>query len=175
MACACQVHVNVSTCNWLCTDSAMAFHFLRISDAMMLKTEDCSHMIIKPIQFHCHVIRKLSDWCSVIPDISIDAELPSLEVQLGPGDYSAILSLMNSLSDGRSTTQQSIKGASDGGEETKKVEVERKNEEIAIPTASNGATSSDHVKLFMKFQMKEVIGDGHVLHITLVIFILMYR
>ena len=153
----------------------MAFHFLRISDAMMLKTEDCSHMIIKPIQFHCHVIRKLSDWCSVIPDISIDAELPSLEVQLGPGDYSAILSLMNSLSDGRSTTQQSIKGASDGGEETKKVEVERKNEEIAIPTASNGATSSDHVKLFMKFQMKEVIGDGHVLHITLVIFILMYR
>ena len=71
--------------------------------------EELGQMVIQPIRFHGHVIRKLSDWCSVVPDISIDAELPSLEVQLGPGDYSAILSLVNSLGDGRSTTPPSDK------------------------------------------------------------------
>eukprot|EP00731_Ephydatia_muelleri_P036267 Em0227g1a len=122
------------------------------STAMMLKTEDRSHMIIKPIKFHGHVIRKLSGWCSVVPDISIDADLPSLEVQLSPGDYSAILSLMNSLSDGRSTTPSSDKETSDGEGEGDEGQVEAENGEIAIPP-----TSKDYVKLCMKFQMKEVI------------------
>eukprot|EP00731_Ephydatia_muelleri_P024526 Em0016g797a len=124
----------------------------KTSTAMMLKTEDRSHMIIKPIKFHGHVIRKLSGWCSVVPDISIDADLPSLEVQLSPGDYSAILSLMNSLSDGRSTTPSSDKETSDGEGEGDEGQVEAENGEIAIPP-----TSKDYVKLCMKFQMKEVI------------------
>ena len=128
----------------------MIFCLLRVNDAMMLRTEDRSHMIIKPIKFHGHVIRKLSDWCSVVPDISVDAELPSLEVQLCPGDYIAILSLMNSLSDGRSITPHSVKGTIDSEE--------GKDEETVIPTTFSGATSSDYVKLSIKFQMKEVLA-----------------
>ena len=131
-------------------DLSIIFLLFRTNNAMMFKPEDHSHMIIKPIRFHGHVIRKLSDWCSVVPDISIDAELPSLEVQLGPGDYSAILSLVNSLGDGRSTTPPSVKTEGEEGE------VERKNEEVAISIASSGAISSDRVKLSIKFQMKEV-------------------
>ena len=104
---------------------------------------------MQPVQFHGHMIRKLSSWCSVVPDISIDAELPSLEVQLGPGDYSAILSLMNSLSDGRSITPHSV-GTIDSEE--------GKDEETVIPTTFSGATSSDYVKLSIKFQMKEVLA-----------------
>ena len=120
---------------------------------MILKTEDFSHSIIMPVQFHGHVIRKLSDWCSVVPDISIDAELPSLEVQLGPGDYSAILSFMNTLGDGRPTTPPSDKGEDDGEE---KGEDLLESKQMAIPLGSEDAASSDCVKLLMKFQMKEV-------------------
>ena len=110
-------------------------------------------MVIKPVQFHGHVIRKLSDWCSVVPDFIVDAELPSLEVQLGPGDYSAILSLMNSLSDGRSTTPPSDKREREnGGKDAEKDESESKEPEVS----PNTKYSSDGQKLLMKFRMKEV-------------------
>ena len=113
-------------------------------------------MIITPIQFHGHVIRKLSDWCSVVPDFSIDAELPSLDVQLGPGDYSAILSLMNSLSDGRPTTPADL---GEGGDHAKEEKEEKGVESKAsgVPTHTKDDTSSSYVKLLMKFRMKEVI------------------
>ena len=73
----------------------MYFNFLNEytfgKDVKGFKIEELGQIVIQPIRFHGHVIRKLSDWCSVVPDISIDAELPSLEVQLGPGDYSCHL------------------------------------------------------------------------------------
>ena len=120
------------------------------------KIEELGQAITKPIQFHGHVIRKLSDWCSVVPDISIDAELPSLEVQLGPGDYSAILSLMNSLSDGRSITPSSDKReGEDGGEEGVKEGPESNKPVVSSDTKDS--TSSDDMKLFIKFRMAEVM------------------
>ena len=115
----------------------------------MLNTSDRSHMIVTPIRFHGHVIRKLSDWCSVVPDISIDAELPSLDVQLGSGDYSAILSLVNSLSDGQPTTLPSNKSE---GEE----DVRSESNEMLVPVSTKGTDPKDPVKLLLKFQMKEV-------------------
>ena len=126
----------------------------RLKDTATLKTQDGSCMIIKPIEFHGHVIRKLSDWCSVVPDISIDAELPSLEVQLGPGDYSAILSLMNSLGDGKPTTPPSDKGEDDGGE---KGEAEKLLESKELPSDTKGARSNSYVKLSTHLKVKEVI------------------
>ena len=130
-----------------------------------LKDEvDTDHAIIMPIKFHGHVIRKLSDWCTVVPDISIDAELPSLEVQLGPGDYSAILSLMNSLGDGRPTTPPSDKGedkggSGDNGEKQEKVEEGSKSKELELSLGTKGVvipSTGSCVKLLMKFQMKKV-------------------
>ena len=118
------------------------------------KIEELGQMVIQPIRFHGHVIRKLSDWCSVVPDISIDAELPSLEVQLGPGDYSAILSLMNSLGDGRSTTPPSDKGGGeDGGKEG---EEGSESKELVVTSVTKDSTSSGDQKLFIKFRMTEV-------------------
>ena len=111
-------------------------------------------MIIKPVQFHGHVIRKLSGWCSVVPDIIVDAELPSLEVQLGPGDYSAILSLMNSLSDGRSITPSSDKREGEGGSEDGEEKDESKSKEA--PSESSGTASTSYEKILVKFSMKEV-------------------
>ena len=109
-------------------------------------------MIITPIQFHGHVIRKLSDWCNVVPYFSIDAELPSLDVQLGPGDYSAILSLMNTLSDGRPTIAAADKGEGDGdAKEEKENKGVGKKETDVSPTTKEAA-----VTLLMKFHMKEV-------------------
>ena len=110
-------------------------------------------MIITPIGFHGHVIRKLSDWCSAVPDISIDAELPSLEVQLGPGDYSSILSLVNSLGDGQSTTPPSDKevGGKVRGETEKEIP-----EEETLPLEVAATTSSSYVKLLTKLKVKEV-------------------
>ena len=126
-----------------------------LNRAKDLKIEELNHMIIAPIQFHGHVIRKLSDWCSVVPDISIDAELPSLEVQLGPGDYSAILSLMNSLGDGKPTTPPSDKGEDDnvGDKGVKKELLESKERVITLD--HKDATFSS-VKLLINFQMKKV-------------------
>ena len=132
----------------------MTLDLLRINNAMMLKTEDRSHMIIKPIQFHGHVMRKLSGWCSVVPDIIVDAELPSLEVQLGPGDYSAILTLMNSLSDGRSTTPSSDKKEGEGGGE--EGEMEGPESKKLVVSNTKKFSSSDDLKLLIKFHMKEV-------------------
>ena len=132
----------------------------RVKDVTKLKDEvDTDHAIIMPIKFHGHVIRKLSDWCSVVPDISIDAELPSLEVQLGPGDYSAMLSLMNSLGDGRPTTPPSNKGEGDGGGEKEEKEEEgSKSKELELSLGTKGVAPSTGscVKLLMKFQMKKV-------------------
>ena len=138
--------------------SHFALH--RIEDTTRLKPEDLGHMIITPVQFHGHVIRKLSGWCSVVPDFTIDAELPSLEVQLGPGDYSAILSLMNSLSDGKPTTPPPDKGVDKGegdggGEKEEKEEEGSESKDTEAPDASDAASSS-YVKLLMKFSMKEV-------------------
>ncbi|KAL5484368.1 hypothetical protein EMCRGX_G020849 [Ephydatia muelleri] len=128
----------------------------QIKDVKGFNIEELGQSITKPIQFHGHVIRKLSDWCSVIPDISIDAELPSLEVQLGPGDYSAILSLMNSLSDGRSITPSSDKReGEDGGEEGVKEGPESNKPVVSSDTKDS--TSSDDMKLFIKFRMAEVV------------------
>ena len=123
----------------------------RVNDASKLKREDWDHMIIEPIQFHGHVIRKLSDWCSVVPDFRVDAELPSLEVEIDPGDYSAIFSFMNSLSDGRSTTPPSNKREGEA--------VGEKGSERKLPVVSSDtkdSTSSDNQKLLMMFRMKEV-------------------
>ena len=113
-----------------------------------MKIEELNYTVVKPVQFHGHVIRKLSDWCNVVPDISIDAELPSLDIQLGPGDYSAILSLMNSLSDGRPTTPPADKG--EGGS------VEDRSRESEEPSDMRDDTSRDYVNLLLKFQIKEV-------------------
>ena len=125
------------------------------------KIEELGQAITEPIQFHGHVIRKLSDWCSVIPDISIDAELPSLEVQLGPGDYSAILSLMNSLSDGRSTTPSSDKKeGEDGGE---KGEIVEEIKQLEAPSDMKGVGASSNVKFLVKFQMKKVQYEDLIL------------
>ena len=119
-----------------------------------LKQDRFDHAIIRPIEFHGHVIRKLSDWCSAVPDISIDAELPSLEVQLGPGDYSSILSLVNSLGDGQSTTL-SYNEELDGKvrEETEKEITEKEESSLESTTT----TSSSGVKLLTKLKVKEVI------------------
>ena len=141
---------------------ANLFWLCRVNDTAKLKREDWDHMVITPIQFHGHVIRKLSDWCSVVPDISIDAELPSLEVQLGPGDYSAIFSLMNSLGDGRPTAPPPDKGvdkgeSDGGGEKGEKESKELESKEPEVPTNTKDATSSEVVKLLMKFRMKEVM------------------
>ena len=129
------------------------FWLCRVDDTTKLKREDWDHMIITPVQFHGHVIRKLSDWCSVVPDISIDAELPSLDVQLGPGDYSAILSLVNSLSDGQPTAPPANKGkGGDDVEEGEKAHDEGNKDNEAF----SDAASNNYMKLLMRFKMKEV-------------------
>ena len=131
--------------------------FCRVNDTAKLKREDWDHMVITPIQFHGHVIRKLSGWCSVVPDFTIDAELPSLEVQLGPGDYSAIFSLISSLGDGKPTTPPSDKGE-DKGEGDGGGEKEEEDLKERTPHDTRDAASSSYVKLVMKFKMKEVRG-----------------
>ena len=114
-----------------------------------LKIEDLNQTIIQPVQFHGHVIRKLSDWCSVVPDISIDAELPSLEVQLRPGDYSAILSLVDSRWDGRSTTLPSaLKDGESSVTNYGKAEEESKSDAQVVPSAPLATTNRklrDHI------------------------------
>ena len=134
----------------------------RVKDVTKLKKGNWDHVILQPVQFHGHVIRKLSDWCSVVPDISIDAELPSLKVQLGPGDYNAILSLMNSLSDGRSTVTKRV-GGGEGGEGGEEVGEEGEKKEKALNIKQrkascdiNDGASNSCVKLFLKFHMNEV-------------------
>ena len=117
--------------------------------------QDHDHVIVTPIEFHGRVIRKLSDWCSAVPDISIDAELPSLEVQLGPGDYSGILSLVNSLGDGQSTTPPSDKGGNDDGGGKDSVFESKKLPDVK----SVELDASSNVKLLLKFQMKQVKPD----------------
>ena len=137
--------------------SILDIRICRINDVTTLK-QDLGLAILRPIEFHGHVIRKLSDWCSAVPDISIDAELPSLEVQLGPGDYNGILSLVNSLGDGQPPTPPSDKGESDGEDREREKEVSEKE---TLPLEEDAApTSSSYVKLLTKLKMKEVSKCG---------------
>ena len=113
-------------------------------------------MIITPIKFHGHVIRKLSDWCNVVPDISIDAELPSLDIQLGPGDYSAILSVVNSLSDGRPTAPPADMEVGDDGREKGVTEEKGSNSKELEMLSDTKSDVRSHVQLSVKFHMQKV-------------------
>lgn len=39
------------------------------------------HEIVKPLEFQGQVIRKLSDWCDVVPLVDVRARLEAMEVQ----------------------------------------------------------------------------------------------
>jgi len=72
-------------------------------------------VILKPLVFCGHVTRKLSDWCSVIPAIDVTAELEAVEVcvcvcdlndvplqvSFSPEDFQAVMSVVDSINDGR--------------------------------------------------------------------------
>jgi hypothetical protein len=56
-----------------------------------------SHALLWPLQFKGQITRRLSDWCTTVPSISISCELQRIQMQFSPLDYQDMMCVLQDI------------------------------------------------------------------------------